>query len=300
MTSSQLLKKRRLLRSHSFAVLTYASGTLRRLTRSGLASGRFLNSLGTAKVPPAIVLSAATVAFFSCSSDSKGITVDLGLVHHKAAVGGNIDTSEGEGVARTFDNDAAVAIVLSKAYLKVTSVALHECHSDRLVRILSNAVIPSAMAHGDDDPLSATSEQVIDILGKDLERVSMGEASPPAGDYCGAVIVVEPADDTTHSLPEDVDMVGKTFHLAGTQGGTPFTVESDQEGEVEIDFDETLTLDGSATGTKIAIGMVYDTWLDGVDFGASAAVQGAKVLENVLASFAHYTGDYTEAEDHAH
>lgn len=222
------------------------------------------------------------------------------LVQHSSPVSGTI-TPAAADVPRTFSN-AAYDITLTKAYIKMATAEIHECPTRKFTwRNLQELFMPSAFAHGGATSTSATVEQVINLMKIDLQLHELGAIEPPEKTYCDAAIVLNAADATTHEMPLDVDMVGKTFHFEGTFStlgsgapGTTFIISSNGSIEKEIEFSPSLELKSANGAQKIVLGTVYDQWFTDVDFMASDVDKAAKVLSNLANSFEYYTGTYTE------
>lgn len=175
--------------------------------------------------------------------------------------------------SKTIVNDLGDTIVLEKAYLVLSNLNMEtSCTGSSFyvsIDKLLDGLFPAAYAHTVATPTSTGVPVVIDILAADNAAVTLGQTSPPVGDYCGLTLNLDVADDDAENLPAgagEPDMVGRSLYLQGTENGNPFTFSvSVAMIERKLLFNAPVSLTSANRTAQAAIAINYDSWFQGVD-----------------------------------
>jgi hypothetical protein len=197
--------------------------------------------------------------------------------------------------ATTFDTDLGYRVVVSKAYVNLSTVEIFGCDaplassfSERAERGLRDVFTLErhAFAHTEGSPTKLGAPIVEAFTGSGA-GATVGELRPPAGRYCRVVQSLQAADGDARDLPTDVPMVGKSMYVAGTyakggQAPVPFEAES----TASFDASKDLAFELSTTGTKsVTVVLTRDTthWFDGIDFATLGKRDVAKRIVDAMA-----------------
>lgn len=225
----------------------------------------------------------ALLGFACAGSSSEGVVVTLRSEPAKIPV------------AATYDTDLGYRVVVSKAYVNLSSVEIFGCDaplassfSERATRGLREVFTLErrAYAHTEGSPTKLGTPLVEAFTGQG-NGAPVGELRPPAGRYCRVVQSLQAADGDARGLPTDLSMVGKSMYVAGTyakggQAPAPFEAES----TASFDASKDLTFELSTTGTRnVTVVLTRDTthWFDGVDFATMGKRDVAKRIVDAMA-----------------
>jgi hypothetical protein len=244
---------------------------------------------------------AALPASAGCGSTEGGTRLYVGIEHHFA---GSSPVLHAEDAPRQFTTDLGHEVTLEQGYVTLSAVELFACEDghasfwQELRRSLT--LIPEAHAHSEpSSDLELTVPVVDDLLRADGEAHVFGQLSPPAGEYCRVQLTFGAADSDAEELPATPDMVGVTLHLSGTvlsgvAAPQPFTYRSSGGLIRSMDLVDAsgasapLVLDGGHPEADLVVGLVYDTWLDGLALdSATASSIAADALDQVEATCHH-------------
>ena len=231
----------------------------------------------------ALSLALGLLGFACAGSSSEGIVVTLRTDPAKVPP------------AATFDTDLGYRVVVSKAYVNLSSLEIFSCDaplassfSDRAARGIRDVFTLErrAYAHTEGSPTKLGTPLVEAFTGQG-NGSSVGELRPPAGRYCRVLQSLQAADGDARGLPTDVSMVGKTMYVAGTyakggQAPVPFEAES----TASFDASKDLAFELSTTGTRnVTVVLTRDTthWFDGIDFATLGKRDVAKRIVDAMA-----------------
>lgn len=221
---------------------------------------------------------------FACAgSSSDGIVVTLRSEPAKVPA------------AATFDTDVGYRVVVSKAYVNLSSVKIFGCDaplassfSERATRGLREVFTLErrAYAHTEGSPTKLGAPLVEAMTGPGA-GAALGELRPPGGRYCRVVQSLQAADGDARALPRDVAMVGKTMYVAGTyaKGGQP-PVPFEAESTASFDATTDVAFELSTTGARnVTVVLTRDTthWFDGIDFATMGKRDIAKRIVDAMA-----------------
>ena len=239
-----------------------------------------------------------------CDSYQPGITVSVGVMHQFAQQGAASPPTYASGDERAFATNLGYQVRLDSGYVGIQTVELVQCDdapaapastARRLWRVLRAPAL--AHAHTLNGPSYALGVPYVDdLLRADHDVFTVGSMEPPPARYCGAKVMIGPADADAVALPAGVDMVGRSLHLVGrfrTAGSTgawqPLRVDSNATHEVDISLETIqhgqptgLILDADHLDAQVVINLNYNLWLDDVNlYSASSADLEAAVLANL-------------------
>lgn len=238
-----------------------------------------------------------------CDSFQPGITVRVGVMHLFAQQGGAPPPTFASGDERAFTTDLGYQVRLDSGYVGIQSVELVQCDQPsqptttarRLWRALTAPRV--AHAHTLDGPAFALGVPYVDdLMRADGDVFTVGAMEPPPARYCGAKVMVGPADADAVGLPAGVNMVGRSLHLVGrfraageTYAWQSFRVDSNATHEVDISLETIqqgqptpLVLDADHLESTVVVALNYNLWLDDIDlYTATPATLEARVLANL-------------------
>ncbi len=235
-----------------------------------------------------------------CTSGSEGVRLDVAVSVHASEL-----TVTGKGTPRhggtvhvdPFLNDEGYTVDIDRAYIVIEEIELVACESTAAADLLKLfSPVQAAHAHTTSTPTKSGVPVVVDASEAIEAAGTVGELSPPPDTYCSVKVKIGPADGDAVDLPESPNMVGKSLYLEGTyedEGTVAYTIQSSDTLTITVPF---LNADGDPTPLdltevglhEVTLGATYDTWLDGVDFGAQTAGQmAAAALASVAASIVH-------------
>ena len=237
-----------------------------------------------------------------CDSYQPGITVRVGVLHEFAQQGAAPAPTFPSGAERAFTTDLGYQVRLDSGYVGIQSVELVQCDAApagpaTTARRLWRALRAPALAHAHslNGPSYALGVPYVDdLLRADHDVFTVGSMEPPPARYCGAKVMIGPADADAVALPAGVDMVGRSLHLAGrfrTAGSAwqAFRVDSNAAHEVDISLETIqdgqptpLVLDADHLESTVVVALDYNLWLDDIDlYTATPATLEARVLANL-------------------
>ena len=240
--------------------------------------------------------------FSACSStdSTPGTEVHAHVTHLPPAA--TVTTTATPG--KQFVNDNNVTIELTSAYLTLSEMDIRtNCSPPAFTRLLDtmyDLLIPTAQAHTESTPTKLGEPLVVNVLNPDTEELEFGHFSPPPASYCGLTVHMHPADVDARGLPTTFSMIGLVLRIEGSYddglGGGPvqFTVETTVEPEhADIAFPAMINLSASNLSGEAHLNIEYNTWFDGFNSAAMAALVTAdpsavtQLLDNITASIGH-------------
>ncbi len=129
---------------------------------------------------------------------------------------------------------------------------------------------------------------LIDLLSADAETgIDLATADVPNAVYEEIEFDFEPYDKD-----EPAEMTGKTIWVKGSYEGTAFTIISDEELELELEYANGYTLDGADSRLFIDLNLAQlKTFVAAIDFTAAVAEEDGSILitkeknEDILKQF---------------
>lgn len=216
-----------------------------------------------------------------CSDDEEGFTYDVGYQRTDTTVEAPVTVSTETG----FD------VTITRGYLHIGAVELVECPHHSLKRLWKQLwSTPKAYAHGNTTPVKISSPFIDNFTHAPDTSLELGTFLPPPGSYCSVKVLFEAADSHADALPDDIDMIGRTFYFEGSwkqQGGsldTPFTWDSSIEQSVTIELDEPILVDEEQAHRSGQLLLSTDAlkWLDATEFDAlSEPAQATSLLQHI-------------------
>jgi hypothetical protein len=219
-------------------------------------------------------------ALGACGSRDEGSKLSLQLTRQPA------QQVQAEETSRTFINRRGERIVLTRAYVTLSSVEIFPCPTAaRWWRQLS--LVGTAHAHSLSNSRRLGVPHVESLERADGAVRELGILQPPPGDYCRVRLAFGPADVDAEDLPEGGLMEGRTLLMEGLVTSTPqaqprsFRLESAAFADVELPL-EGQSLTEENPEARLLFTLVYDQWLDAVEWESAAAAE--QVLSGVSGS----------------
>lgn len=216
-----------------------------------------------------------------CSDDEAGFTYDVGYQRTDA-------TTEAPVTVAT---EAGFDVTIARGYLHIGAVELVACPHLSLEQIWQRLwSTPKAYAHGSTTAVRVSSPFIDNFTHARDTEFDLGTFLPPQSSYCSIKVFFEAADEHADALPDDIDMIGRTFYFEGTwkpQGGTtdtPFTWDSAIEHSVEIELDDPIAIDDDQSQRSGHLSLATDAlkWLDATQFDALSDSAQASALLNQI------------------
>lgn len=253
----------------------------------------------------ASLLAGMVTMLAACSSSTGSTTAGIQVALNAAAKPANtVDMPAG---VKTFSNDMGDSITLNRAYLVISSATIEtSCGASfsAAAEGLLNILLPQAQAHTTTTPTSTGIPYIINLLAVDGGLNSIGNVSPPTGDYCGVNLDILAADEDAINLPTGVgepDMNGKSIHIEGSytlnggaSSGTILISTGAALTNRELLLSALMMLSNNNLNATLNIGISYDTWFDAIDLALLEAetalntsptdVNVNQVLQNISSS----------------
>ncbi len=229
-----------------------------------------------------VTVSALFPLIAACSSDRKGISVDV--------VVDGPSSPPATGETRTVQSDRGYTVTVTRGFLAASGFDLGACpeaHRFDWQRLIEG----TAEAHQTGSP-THVGVPLVEPLVTDAST-TMGTLAPPPGSYCTGTLTLAAADPDAPGLP-GADMVGRSLWIEGT-----WTRADGTSGDVSIasswSFDtgalalpSPLVLgSGGEEHATLVVTAVADHWFDGVELATDDDDAIAKgVMQNIQASIA--------------
>jgi len=242
----------------------------------------------------------ALVGGLHCSSSEPGVSVDIGVSHHLGDDPEFEGVRYGDGDVRGLTNAAGYGVVLHEAYVVMSAFELVPCPESRAeaaMRWLLGASVAHAHSGGSARVLGVP--HVLDLMARDRSLLAQATMEPPPGAYCEVRVEIAPADADAVGLPDDVDMVGTSLHLAGsfvapgTQRSVDFELRSDLTRDGRLEFQRAaqggggVELSEPGMPRELRLDLHYGGLFEEVEFDLQGlADQEFFVITNLLQSMA--------------